>query len=672
MCGIVGKLNFQKNPPIPEHTIRQMLAMVRHRGPDEFGIYLDDHIGIGSARLSIIDLSGGQQPITNEDNTLWIVFNGEIYNYLELRSNLEKKGHHFSTHSDTEVILHLYEDLGPGCLRYLNGQFAIAVWDNKEKTLFLARDRFGIRPLFYTITPSTLLFASEIKALFTDKSIKAEIDPRSICQIFTYWATLSPNTAFVGIKEIPPGHYLLVHNKDVRIEQYWNLEFPHNIYQNWSSFEGSTSDYLEEFKELLIDATKIRLRADVPVGAYLSGGLDSSVISAIIKNYTSSHLDTFSIAFSDPQFDESKYQFQMAQYLGTDHKSVKANDGDIGEVFPKVIWHVETPLTRAGPAPLYLLSKLVRNSNYKVVMTGEGADEFLAGYNIFKEMKIRRFWAKNPDSEFRPALLMRLYPYISDLRSGSGAFLTAFFRDGLTNIEEFDYSHTIRWKNTSRIKRFFSDDFQNRLLHLETKSGEILEYPKDFDDWDGLSRAQYLEATTFLSQYLLSSQGDRMSMANSIEGRYPFLDHRVVEFCNQLPPYLKLYGLNEKYLLKLLAKDWLPEEIWKRPKTPYRAPIRRSFINGSIDSYVYDMLSDDKLSEYGIFNNKATKQLVNKAERSRKFSETDEMALVGILSTQLVVDLFLRNFRLEPPLSDKENIKICVRGIRAHSFKGFD
>ena len=664
MCGIVGSLNLKQAAPIEERTIQQMLAMVRHRGPDEFGIYLDDEIGLGSARLSIIDLSGGQQPITNEDETLWIVFNGEIFNYVELRPELEQRGHQFRTHTDTEIILHLYEDHGPACLQFLNGQYAIAIWDLHKRSLFLARDRLGIRPLFYAHTFDKLLFGSEIKAILAEGSLSAEIDPLAINQVFTYWSPQSARTAFQGIKEVPPGHFLLVQDQNIHIEQYWRIDFPAT--EETSSFANEET-LVEEFKELLIDSTKIRLRADVPVGAYLSGGLDSSVTSAIIRNYTGNQLDTFSITFSDPQFDESAYQRQMAKFLGTEHKVVHATYDDIRNVFPEVIWHTETPLTRAGPAPLFLLSKLVRQNNYKVVMTGEGADEFLAGYNIFKEAKIRRFWAKHPESAIRPSLLKRLYPYITDLNTGSGAYLTAFFKEGLTQLDDPGYSHAIRWKNTSRIKRFFSAEFQATSQRLAAETPAEIWYPEEFEDWHSLSQAQYLEVTTFLSQYLLSSQGDRMAMANSVEGRYPFLDHRVVAFCNRIPPYLKLNGLTEKYLLKRLGKDLVPQEIWKRPKTPYRAPIHRSFIDPGKDTYVQELLSPEVLKAYGLFNPNAVEQLIRKAERGSRFSETDDMALLGVLSTQLLYQKFIEDLAIPEPVSKQDSIKICIRGQQANT-----
>ena len=657
MCGIVGTLNLIRSHPIREATLRQMLAMIRHRGPDQFGIYRDGQVGLGSARLSIIDLSSGQQPIANEDETLWIVFNGEIFNYVELRPELEARGHRFTTNTDTEVILHLYEDLGPDCLSRLNGQFAIAIWDAREQTLFLARDRLGIRPLFYTQTDGALIFGSEIKAILADPRVQAEMDPVALDQIFTYWSTLSPRTVFRHIVEVPPGHYLLARQGRVTVERYWELDFPTT---DEFAERRSPRDYLDEFRELLVDAARIRLRADVPVGAYLSGGVDSSTIAAIIRNYTHNRLDTFSIAFSDPDFDESEYQRRMARFLGTDHQVVYATYADIGRIFPDVVWHTETPVMRTSPAPLFLLSKLVHDNHFKVVLTGEGADEFLAGYNIFKEAKVRRFWARQPESRLRPTLLKRLYPYISDLSSGSGAYLAAFFREGLTDVDAPDYSHAIRWRNTGRTKRFFSDDLRQAAQTFSDSETSEVYYPPDFARWHPLHRAQYLEITVFLSQYLLSSQGDRVAMAHSVEGRFPFLDHRVVAFCNRLPPRLKLRGLTEKYLLKQLAREWLPDEIWRRPKRPYRAPIHRSFFNPETPDYVRELLSPEGVQAAGLFKPAAVSQLVRKIERGMRLSETDDMALAGILSSQLVHLQFVSDFKMPPPLSEADDVKVCV------------
>lgn len=651
MCGITGILNLNSDEPIEETTLRRMLASLRHRGPDQFGIYLNRQVGLGNARLSIIDLSSGQQPISNEDDTLWIVFNGEIFNYVELRPVLESRGHTFKTNTDTEVILHLYEDHGPDCLRHLNGQFAIAIWDARDQSLFLARDRVGIRPIFYALRHGRLVFGSEIKSLLASQLVQAEIDPQSLDQIFTFWSTVSPKTTFKDIYEVPAGHYLLAKENNFRLEQYWQLDFPAFNHQPVPKF----AEVVEEFGELLIDATQIRLRADVPVGAYLSGGLDSSTTSAIIRNYTNNRLDTFSIAFSDPDFDESSYQKEMAAFLGTEHQVIYADYHDIGQAFFDSIWHTETPILRTSPAPLYLLSRLVRQNNYKVVLTGEGADEFLAGYNIFKEAMVRRFWSRQPDSKIRPLLLQKLYPYIKDLASGS-SYLNAFFGEGLTETDSPFYSHVVRWRNNSRTKRFFSNELQVDLAGASAPMDSI-KLPAEFHTWHPLHQAQYLEISIFLSEYLLSSQGDRVGMAHSIEGRYPFLDYRVIEFSNRIPPEYKLRGLTEKFILRKLASRWLPAEIWQRPKRPYRAPIHRSFFNAATLETTLDLLSEDRINLTGYFKSSAVMQLVNKAVKGAKLSETDDMALAGILSTQLVHSLFVDNFRIPEPLGENDDVK---------------
>ena len=647
MCGIVGVLNLQNRPSTEPITVLEMLAMIRHRGPDGFGVYRDARISLGNARLSIIDLKGGDQPIGNEDSTLWIVFNGEIFNYVELRPLLLARGHCFSTNSDTEVILHLYEDFGSNCLQFLNGQFSIAIWDTRQKSLFLARDRLGVRPLFYTLYDGRLIFGSEIKSILAYPGICAEIDSHSLNQIFTFWSTLSPRTLFRNIDEVPPGHYLHVRNGEIEIQPYWTLDFTQDAEPQ------STQAYLDELEHLLIDATRIRMRAEVPVGAYLSGGLDSSTTTALIRKYTNAPLDTFSIAFADdPEFDESVFQQLVAEFLGTNHHVVHCTHDDIAQVFPAVIWHTETPILRASPAPMFLLSQLVHDHQFKVVVTGEGADEFLAGYDIFKEMQIRRFWAKQPASQLRPQLLRRLYPEIARLSSSNPAYLNAFFAQGLTDTDSPYYSHTIRWNNTARARRL--------LAQPEPISFESLPLPSTFDQWSPLAQAQYFEIDIFLSSYLLSSQGDRPAMAHSVEGRFPFLDHRVVEFCNRLPPELKLRGLTEKWLLKQLGRQLLPAEIWTRRKRPYRAPIHRSFFNSHSPDYVQELLSEQALRSSGLFKPSPVLQLVRKAAGGSPLSEVEDMTIAGIISTQLVHEQFVKNFR-QSPISPTEHIRLIER-----------
>jgi len=663
MCGIVGFWNIHGGSCPSESILRCMLGQIRHRGPDEFGLYLDEQVGLGSARLSIIDLANGQQPIANEDDSLWIVFNGEIFNYRELRLELEARGHRFSTHTDTEVILHLFEELGPDCLKRLNGQFAIAIWNSREKTLFLARDRLGVRPLFYTRDNNRFIFASEMKALLAVPGINAEIDPLALTQVFTFWGALTPHTIFRDIQEIPPGHYLTAGEGGLTVRSYWEVDFP---CPSASSKPAQRSeDYVAEFSDLLVDATQIRLRADVPVGAYLSGGLDSSTIASIVRHCSTSRLDTFSIAFDDAHFDESEYQLQMARHLGTSHQVIRVTHEDIGRVFPDVVWHTEAPLMRTSPAPMYMLSQLVHDRGYKVVLTGEGADEFLAGYDIFKEAKIRRFWSKVPESTRRPQLFRRLYRDIPGFDQSNHSFLNAFFKEHLTNVDAPWYSHFIRWRNNRRTCRFLSDDVMQDALKRAPSFLDQISVPSQFTNWGGLERAQYLEISIFLSQYLLSSQGDRVAMAHSVEGRFPFLDTRVVEYCNRLPANLKLRGLNEKYLLKQCAKKWLPESIAQRPKRPYRAPIHKSFFNSSAPAYVDEMCSPENVRAAGLFKASAVSQLVEKARRGAPIGETDDMALAGIISTQLLHFQFVKNFSPRPSLGGQDNIK--VRGPSYHS-----
>jgi asparagine synthase (glutamine-hydrolysing) len=650
MCAIAGIVNLRAQAPPTAAALKRMLGAVRHRGPDQFGIYADSECALGNARLSIIDLTSGQQPIANEDGNLWIVFNGEIFNYRELRIELETKGHRFATSSDTEVLLHLYEQYGPACLSRLNGQFAFAIWNRAERSLFLARDRMGVRPLFYTEQDGRLLFGSEIKAILAEGSVRAAIDPASLEQVFRYWCCLRPGTVFHGIVELPPGHWAHIRNGRIHTERYWEPRFTTPV-DDRQFQPARRAEAVEQFRDLLEDATNVRLRADVPVGAYLSGGLDSSTITALIHRSTGTRLSTFSIAFNDSDFDESEHQLEMARFLGTGHHVVRATHADIGRIFPEVVWHAETPVLRTAPAPMFLLSKLVRDSGIKVVLTGEGADELLGGYDIFKEAVIRGFWARQPDSRIRPLLLRRLYPDIARLAGTSSGHLAAFFRDDLSAVDSPYFSHAVRWRNGARNTRFLSREALNH------SPGPAI--PDEFSSWGTLERAQYLEMTVFLSQYLLSSQGDRMSMAHSVEGRYPFLDHRVVDFCSSLPSRWKLNGLTEKYLLRQLARDLLPRSICERPKRPYRAPIHRSFFNEARLDYVRELLGPAAIRESRLFEAEAVALLVRKIDAGRPLSETDDMALAGILSTQLVYHRFVRSPIDVEPLSERDDVKLC-------------
>ncbi len=637
MCGIAGILHLKNNGiEITSDVLKKMLSVIQYRGPDGMGLYQKKEVGLGHLRLSIIDLSGGRQPMSNEDGSVWITFNGEVFNYLELRQDLINRGHKFSTQSDTEVIIHLYEDYGADCLKYLNGQFAFAIWDENTKELFLARDRMGILPLFYTTFRNNFYFASEIKAIFASGEVHREIDPVALDQIFTLWSTVPPRTAFKDIYELPAGHYMTIRNGNIQIKQYWDIVFSGDIASR--TFE----DTMSGLKDLLIDATRLRLRADVPVGAYLSGGLDSSVTTALIRHFSSSLLHTFSVSFEDKVYDESVYQKELARALGTEHHEVKCSYDDISRNFPEVIWHTEKPVLRTAPTPLFLLSKLVRENNIKVVLTGEGADEILGGYDIFKETKIREFCARFPDSRYRPLLLKKLYPYLPAFQGQSNVYREAFFNGGLLDTSDLLFSHRPRWLTASKNKLFFSEKLRARINGQSPEESLGMSLPEEFAKWPLLSRAQYIETRNLLPGYLLSSQGDRVSMGHSIEARYPFLDHRVVEFCATLPARFKIKVLNEKYILKECMKSYLPREIVKRPKQPYLAPDSKSFFhNGKSGDYIEELLSEECIGKYGYFNPKPVRLLINKCKRGGVIGFKDNMALVGILSTQLLHRQFI-------------------------------
>lgn len=631
-----------------------MISVLRHRGPDETGMYADSKIAMGHARLSIIGLDSGTQPISNEDGSLWIVYNGEVFNYPELKTALQEQGHLFRTDTDTEVLIHLYEEYGPECLNLVNGQFAFAIWDSSKKELFLARDRVGIRPLYYCHADGKFLFASEIKALFIDPGVIREIDPQALQQIFTFWTTLTPKTTFKGIFELPAGHYMLYKNDRIICEKaFWTIPY----YAPQERWHGSFAEAVEELKILLLDAVKLRLRADVQVGAYLSGGLDSAIITSLISNNFNNNLRTFSINFHDKAFDETPFQLEMVRHLKTDHRKICITNEEIRDNLPQVIWHCEKPLLRTAPVPMFLLSKLVRENNFKVVLTGEGADEVFGGYNIFKEAKVRNFWGKQPASRLRPLLLEKLYPYIFKNPSRGRPFLQNFYAVTAENLLDQFFSHRIRWENTGRNKLFFSDDTAFALEGYEPEQELADRLPADFNSRDLLSKAQFLEMDIFLSNYLLSSQADRVAMGNSLELRVPFLDYRVIDFAMRLPPAWKIKVLNEKYILKKAYQDSIPQRIIDRAKHPYRAPIRDVFFSATT-GYADELLSEENLKKSGYFDVKKTGLLVGKFRKEDRFmvSETQNMALMGILTTQMVHRQFIEEFdarQVEPVEFDR-------------------
>jgi asparagine synthase (glutamine-hydrolysing) len=640
MCGIAG---FYRLPVAPEERrglLARMLEAIAHRGPDGNGAYVDGDVGLAHARLSIIDVGGGHQPMCNEDGTVWITFNGEVFNYVELRAELIARGHTFKTNSDTEVIVHLYEERGPDCVQALNGDFAFAIWDARRQRLVLARDRAGVRPLYYAVRDGAVAFASEVKALLEVPGISAEPDPIALDQMFTFWFPLAPRTPFKDIAELPPAHVLVADANGVTTRQYWRFEYP-DAADDRPVSPAEEARLTDEVRALLLDAVRIRLRADVPIGAYLSGGLDSSITTAAIRSFVPDQLRSFSVAFESAEFDESEFQREMVDDLDLKHSTTLCRDGDIAGILPKLIRHTERPIMRTAPAPMLMLSRLVRDNGFKVVMTGEGADEIFAGYDVFKEAKVRRFCAAQPNSKRRPQLLKRLYPYMPRLQGQSQRYLEAFFGGHNDALDDPLYSHLPRFRSSAGAKAFFSADLRAQIGNYDALADLRERLPADFMRWHPLSQSQYLESAHLLPGYILSSQGDRVGMANAVEGRFPFLDHRLIELAAKIPPRLKLKGLVEKHILRQSMKHLLPGSIATRPKQPYRAPESRAFLRSGAAAAVMDHMSAANISAAGYFEPEFVERLVAKCSKLPSTGFRDNLAFVGILSTQVWHETFV-------------------------------
>ncbi|HOX25364.1 MAG TPA: asparagine synthase (glutamine-hydrolyzing) [Candidatus Krumholzibacteria bacterium] len=659
MCGICGAIALEGPLQLPDRLPERMIGSLRHRGPDEFAAWRDESCFLGHSRLSIVDLVTGQQPLTGEDGRHWIVFNGEIFNYPELTAELEARGHAFRTRSDTEVIVHAYEEWGETCVERFNGQFAFAIWDRAARSLFLARDRFGILPLYVARAGRVLLFASEAKALFAWPGLDRRLAPDRLAEVFTYWACIAPATPFAGVAQLPPGTSAVCASGEavaspppaplpacLRVRRYWRPEFLPAREDAQHPDPVARRRMAREIREGLEAAAVIRLRADVPVGAYLSGGLDSSATTALIQSCTRNRLRTFSVGFRDRAYDESQWQRAMVAHLGTEHSSLEVGPADIAGRFAEVVWHTESPVLRTAPAPLFALSGLVRRHGWKVVLTGEGADEVFCGYNIFREAKVRRFWARQPRSPRRPLLLTRLYPY---LEQSPPQFLARFYGQGLDQPEDPLFSHRPRWQNTGMMTTFLVPDALAPLAAGQPEARLLADLPREFAGWGPVARAQYLEMTTFLAGYLLSSQGDRMLMGNSVEGRFPFLDHELARIALATPAAARLPALKEKDLLKEAVGDLLPAAILQRPKQPYRAPDAASFQDRPGRAIAEAALAPEAVAAAGFWLPERVASLARKWETGRLTSARENMAFIGVLSTQLLAQAFGATFpaRLE-------------------------
>lgn len=637
MCGIAGL--FSPSQPPRREELLAMIGTLGHRGPDGHGTWHDGPVGLAHARLAIIDPEGGAQPMATPDGAVQLVFNGEIFNYIELRAELQRAGHRFLTESDTEVLLHAYLAWGDDFLPRLNGQFALALWDGRCQRLLLARDGVGIRPLFWTRVGQRLAFASEAKALFALPEVPRRLDPAGLAATFGWWAPLAPGSAFEGIHCLPPGHRLVVDAQGQQLQRWWDWDFSVT-----DPFAPVDEDALaDELHALLVDAVRLQLRADVPVGAYLSGGLDSSIITTIIRRHTQTPLRSFSLTFDDAEFDESEHQQLMVRHLDTQHSAIGCGRPHIAAAFARTVWHSETPLVRTAPTPMLRLADSVRAAGYKVVLTGEGADEVFGGYDLFKEARIRRFVAQLPGSARRSRIVERLYPYLARSPGGSNALAQRFFTGGPLDADDPTFAHQTRLATTRRAWAFFTPDLQQALARHDPAAQLQARLPADFGGWLPMARDQYVEAHTLMSGYLLAAQGDRMAMAASIEGRYPFLDPRVIAFAGALPPRLKMRGLHEKLLLRQAFARELPPQIGQRTKQPYRSPDSASFFeHGAPLPWVAELLSPACLQDAGLFDAPAVSRLMAKCAAGRASGFADNMAFVGVLSTMLLHQQFVR------------------------------
>lgn len=638
MCGIAGVARKAAGG-IGLDMLSRMADALQHRGPDGRGVHVSGRVGLAHTRLGVLDLAQGAQPMLTTDGRFAISYNGEIFNYRELRTELTGHGHRFRTRTDTEVVLAGWREWGPGLLPKLNGQFAFAVADLEAGTVALVRDRFGILPLFYAVRGETLVFGSEMKALFASGLVVAEADPASLDEIFTFWSVRAPWTPFRDVATLRPGEWALYEDGTLEVHQWYTLD------------PSATMTPLEDeelFEPLLRSAVEGRLLADVAVGGYLSGGLDSSVVCALAAAGSAMRLRTFSVAFEEARYDESPFQLDAAAVVGSEHTALHAADAAIGSVFPEVVRHAETPLLRTAPAPLYLLSRLTREHGVKVVLSGEGADEIFWGYDLFKDTiaRLQALDASTADEGVRQ--LDALYHQDHPGRGG------AVWRDHFLTHDQVDdplFSHLPRIRATEWIKGFYAEGFaaELRARHADPLGRLRDELPAKFGRWSPLERAAYLEVLTLLSPYLLSSQGDRMAMAHGVELRVPYLDHRIVELAARLPAATKLRGLRDKQMLRRVAARLLPGKLAQRRKHAYRAPATRAFFGPRAPAYVAELLAPEAIRHAGIFDPAAVGRLVERGRAERITGVREEQALVGILSTQLWHRTFLDGVAHEAP-----------------------
>jgi len=642
MCGIAGIVDLIGDRPVPEGVVWRMTQAIVHRGPDEEGFLVRPGVALGSRRLSIVGLSDGQQPISNEDGSVSVVFNGELFDYVEKKAELEARGHRFVTHCDTEIIPHMWEEGRDEMFERLRGQFAIALWDERQRCLVLGRDRFGICPVYWTRQGDWLLFGSEIKALLASGMVPARPDPRGIDHIFTFAAMPGPITCFEGVQLLPPGHFLKIGpvgasgtKAAITERAYWVMDFPDRGEEENSSDQRNLVD---RFEQIMLRAVEKRLRADVPVGSYLSGGVDSSLIAALACNLKGAAINTYTVRIDSPELDELDAANLVARHVGTQPPKVQEfGASDVINTYPELIHAAEAPVVDTSCAALLQLARRVHMCGQKVVLTGEGADEWLIGYPWYKGAKLLGVLDCLPglplsDHARRAYLRLRGVPQypvkfrqgVEESIGGPNAWIDAYGLLGLAKL------------------RFYSESM--RELMENTHPWRDLQIPLErAKRWDPLNRGVWVAARVTLAGLLLQAKGDRVSMHSSVEVRYPFLDEEVFDFTSKLGPRWKLRGLRDKHILRLLAERWLPPSVYRRRKAIFRAPLD-SFHMDPEPPFVTELLSDDSLRRTNYFDVAAVRHW-GKAFRQMPTGSLPrlsvEMGLTAVVATQLWHHLFI-------------------------------
>jgi asparagine synthase (glutamine-hydrolysing) len=639
MCGIAGMIDLSGRRPVASTVLRSMAKAIVHRGPDEDGLLEAAGVGLANRRLSIVGLADGRQPIFNEDRSVGVVYNGELFDYPEQKNALESRGHKFTTHCDTELLPHLWEEHGEAMFEKLRGQFAVALWDGRQQRLVLGRDRFGICPVYWTRQGDWLLFASEIKALLASGMVDARPDLRGINHLFTFFALPGPVTCFEGVQLLPPGHFLRIEvaspGQSARVSEhtYWQIDFPDQGQEDPGTDEKRLVD---GFEQVLVGAVERRLRADVPVVAYLSGGVDSSTVVALATHVRRSPIPTFTISVQDPQLNEQNEASVAARHIGADPVIVPFGADEALSTYPELIRAAEGPVVDTSCAALLLLAREVHARGYKVTLTGEGADEWLAGYPWYKidrllgsldvfglplSQWVRRVFLKATGApRFSPDYVKKVQETIG----GHSPWLDIY---GLMSL--------------SKLRLFSQPTLEAIRDHVPYADlGPNLDRMRK---WHPFHRALWLGIRSHLAGLLLNAKGDRVAMNSSVEARYPFLDEAVFDYLAPLHPRWKMRRLTEKYLLRRLAERWLPPEIAWRRKAMFRAPFD-SFHDDNAPAFVEQLLSEEALRRTGYFDVEAVRTWRQrfKALRAGSLQRVSiEMGLVGVLATQLWHQTFI-------------------------------